>query len=101
MIHLHLTTNQDAYDIVGNIIDKEAEKVFGNYNPCSFIVKLGIKYEWESESERDIENEYYYNNGLDCYWENDWYEGQTDIIIYGFTTMEEVDVKHEVEGETE
>lgn len=101
MIHLHLTTKQDAYDIVGNIIDKEAEKVFGNYNPCAFIVKLGYKYGSESESERIIENEYYYNNELNRYWENDWHEGQTDIIVYGFTTMEEVDVKHEVTGETE
>ena len=101
MIHLYLTTNQNAYDVVGGIIDKEAEKVFGNYNPCAFIVKLGFKYGGESENERVIENEYYYNNGLDCYWENDWHEGQTDIIIYGFTAMEEVDVKHEIEGETE
>lgn len=101
MIHLHLTTSQNAYDVVGDIIDKEAEKVFGNYNPCAFIVKLGYKYDSESENERVIENEYYYNNGIDCYWENDWHEGQTDIIIYGFTAMEEVDVKHEITGETE
>jgi len=101
VIHLHLSTSQNAYDVVGDIIVKETEKVFGDYNPCAFIVKLGYKYEWESESERIIENEYYYNNELNCYWENDWHEGQTDIIVYGFTTMEEVDVKHEIEGETE
>lgn len=100
MIHLHLSTNQNAYDVVADIIYMEAEKVFGDYDPCAFIVKLGFKYEWESESERVIENEYYYNNELSCYWENDWNEGQTDIIIYGFTTMEEVEVKHEIEGET-
>lgn len=101
MIHLHLTKNENAYDVVGDIIDEEARKIFGNYNPCAFIVKLGYKYDWESEQERDIENEYYYNNNFDCYWENDWCEGQTDIIIYGFATMDEVDVKHEIVGDTE
>lgn len=101
MKHLHLTEEQNAYEVVGNIVEEEAEKVFGNYTPCEFIVKLGIKYEWENENERIVNNEYYYNNCLDRYWENDWCEGQTDIIIYGFTTIDEVEIKHEITGEAE
>ena len=100
MIHLHLTKDQYAYDEVADIIKAEAEKVIKDYYPCSFIVRIGYKYDWEKEEDRTVENIYYYDNAVFNDWETDWCEGQTDIIIYGFTTIEEVKVLHRV-GECE
>ena len=93
MIHLILNEKQDAYEVVANIIDNAVDKIY-DYCPCCYIVKLGYKYSFEYESERVICNEYYFNNGDISYWENDWCEGQTDIIIYGFTALDEVEIKH-------
>lgn len=83
-----LKENKNAYEKVGNIIMQEAEKIYNDYNPCNFIVFLGLKYKFETENERHFTNEIYFNNDVMQYWDNDWWEGEPDIEILGFTSID-------------
>lgn len=100
MIHLKLNRQDDAYAAVADVVFEQIEKIYGNYMPGLVIVDMAIKYDFETEYDRS--NELMFVNSFNsAIWENDWCEGQTDIIIYGITDVEEVECKHEIAGETE
>lgn len=88
--------NKSEFDkwLFDNIFEKENSEL---------IIRIGYKYDFESQYY--YSNEYYYPdpefNGL---WicENDWYEGQDDIIFVDYIRMEDVfDFDHKTKAYTE
>lgn len=56
------------------------------------IVKINYKYDFEKKYTE--ENEHMEWDGTDIIWLNDWDEGQEDVIIIGYTWVDEVEIKH-------
>ena len=56
------------------------------------IVKINYKYDFEKKYTE--ENEHMEWDGIDIIWLNDWDEGQEDVIIIGYTWVDEVEIKH-------
>ena len=70
-----------GYDILSNEVrkyQKEYEEK-NNWWAESFIIIFDCKYEWEKEYEHMVEFCTVYDDVTE--WENDWWEGQTDIIV--------------------
>lgn len=60
----------------------------------SMIVKINYKYDCEScytETNEIMTWDYHTNTWI---WESDWNEGQEDIIIIGYTWLEDVTIKN-------
>lgn len=56
-----------------------------------YIVRLAPLYEFENPERAIPDNEYVnIDNDGNCYWEYDWDEGQTKVLLYGITPLEEV-----------
>lgn len=57
-----------------------------------YIVKLAYKYDWEKEY--TVENEYLqYDDRHDQWvWLHDWNEGQEDVHVLGYVSIDDVDV---------
>lgn len=74
--------SKDPYTEIANIIDKWCKKNFYD----SFVVTIS--------RDGQIITEYLELDGmsLDFIWENDWYEGEKDIVLIGFMPMQQLRV---------
>lgn len=58
------------------------------------IVKINYKYDFESQYTESNEILFWDFHTGDYVWDNDWNEGQQDIIIVGYVEIEDVEMKH-------
>ena len=75
-------------------LDKFFEKIENNYTPCSMVVMLEVKYEFEKTS-HIIKEILEYNGDLGDYeWLNDWDEGYTfepnKAEVIGYIPIEDI-----------
>ena len=79
-----------GYDILSNEVrkyQKEYEEK-NNWWAESFIIIFDFKYEWEKEYEHMVEFCTVYDDVTE--WENDWWEGQTDIVVKKVVALNEL-----------
>ena len=79
-----------GYEIVDQEVRKSQEEYYERTNCWTedFIVIFDCKYEWEKEYEHMVEFCSLYNDVTE--WENDWYEGQTDIVVKKVVALREL-----------
>lgn len=81
----------NQYDVVANMISDMVEKIYKNYFPGDLIVRMGIKY--VEDPDYDYDNYLLYGSNFgDDYgiWHDDWCEGQRDIDLIGFVSVDDV-----------
>lgn len=85
-IEFNLTEHRDSgYDVVGDLVIK-----YFNHNYYSdVIVRIGTSYDGKSY---DITNEGAFFENSDIVFENDWWEGQQFIRVYGIKCVNELDI---------
>lgn len=85
-IEFNLKAHRDSgYDIVGDLIIK-----YFNHNDYSdVIVRIGTSYDGKRY---DITNEVAFFENCDILFENDWWEGERFIRVYGIVSIDDVDV---------
>lgn len=76
-----------AYEAVEKAIPK-------NMLYCDMLVRIMIKYSWESDDEYVISNEIltYCASEEIVIWENDWWEGQQDVFIIAAAPIEKIEL---------
>ena len=82
--------NMTGYDIVDQEIRKYQEEYYERTNRWEedFIVIFDYKYEWENEYEHMVEFCSVYDDITE--WENDWWEGQRDIVVKKVVALSEL-----------
>lgn len=83
---IKLINNEDGYDVVSNIIRKHADENFTDYYRCEFLafIKLYDDSQW-------ITKEFFTHNGDDVMWDTDWWEGQEEFELLGYTCVEDIE----------
>ena len=82
--------NMTGYEIVDQEVRKYQEEYYERNN-CweeEFIVIFDYKYDWEKRYDNMVEFCSVYYEGTE--WENDWYEGQTDIVVKKIVALSEL-----------
>lgn len=78
-------TDKDGYEAVSDIIKEWAEKN-QPYVYCAYIVDI------QTPNGRNMEY-VEYDISDDCWvWQNDWWEGEDEIELFGFAPLDEIEL---------
>lgn len=84
----------NGYDFVA----KELDKFMYETGERSLVVRIKFKYEWDKSY--DYENVIVENDNGHWIFDDDWWEGQTDVEVVGIKTVYDVLENAFKEGET-
>ena len=92
MIEIKLDTGQDAYEIVGEYVDRffEHEKLMDD---C--IIRISLHNEFENKwysPQNEIREIDFINSDSGWVYLNDWWEGESAIRIYGIKFIRNTEI---------
>ena len=83
---IKLKNNEDGYDVVSDIIRKHADENFIDYYRHEFLafIQLDDNPPW-------ITKEFFTHDGDSVLWDMDWWEGQEEFELLGYTCIEDIE----------
>lgn len=91
-IFTDLRNTRPVNAFIDRIINKD-----NRISSCAYLVKMSYYYDWEKPSDPQQEL-ILFDENLDWYWLNDWFEGQQNVKIYAVEGINEFELQDNIYG---